>query len=178
MKGLRCTVAASAATLVVMAGCAPALDWREVRPAGSALRAMFPCKPASHARRVSLAQSSVEMSLYACNVADVSYAVAFADVEDPARVGVALEELGRALAANVQAAEAVASSPLAVPGMTPSPHAAAWRAQGRLPDGRAVRERAALFAYGTRVYQATVVGARMPDDEALANFFGALRVQP
>ena len=178
MRGLHCTAAAGAAAVFTMSACAPALDWREVRPAGSQLRAMFPCKPASHARRVSLAQSTVEMSLYACSAGDLSYAIAFADLADPARVGPALDELGRALATNVQAAGAAASSPLQVAGMTPSEHAAAWRVEGRLPDGRAVQERAALFAYGTRVYQATVVGPRLSDEEALANFFDGLRVQP
>ena len=108
----------------------------------------------------------------------MSYALEFADLADPARVGPALEELGRALAANVQAAAPTASAPLAVAGMTPNDRAAAWRVEGRLPDGRAVQERAALFAYGTRIYQATVVAARLPDDEALGNFFGGLRVMP
>lgn len=177
MNGPRSAAAVCAAAAFTTA-CAPALDWREIRPPGSQLRAMFPCKPASHARRVTLAQSTVEMSLYACSAGDASYALAFADLADPAQVGPALDELGHALAAHVQAAAPAASAPLAVSGMTPNDRAAAWRVEGRLPDGRAVQERAALFAYGTRIYQATVVAARLPDDEALGNFFSGLSVAP
>jgi hypothetical protein len=177
MTGPRTAAVASAAAVVLIA-CAPALDWREVRPPGSRLRAMFPCKPASHARRVTLARSTVEMSLYACSAGDASYAIAFADMADPARVNTALDELGRMLAANLQATAPASSAPLAVAGMTPYEGTAAWRVEGRLPDGRAVQERAALFAYGTRVYQATVVASRLPDDEVLGSFFGGLRVTP
>jgi hypothetical protein len=64
---------------------------------------------------------------------------------------------------------------LVVPGMTPNARAALWHVAGRLPDGRAVTERAALFAYGTRVFQATMLGERL-DAQAQETFFGALRV--
>jgi hypothetical protein len=140
---------------------------------------MFPCKPSSHARRVTLAATAVEMSMFACSANQTTYALAFADVQDPARVTPALGELSRSLEANLQAAGRATSSPLAVAGMTPNDSAGLWRVDGRLPDGRAVQERAALFAYGTRVYQATMVGSRLMDDEeASAAFFGALRVSP
>jgi hypothetical protein len=35
----------------------------------------------------------------------------------------------------------------------------------------------AVFAHGTRVYQATVLGERLPDELA-DTFFGSLRVSP
>jgi hypothetical protein len=171
-------IAAAAAAAVASIACTPALDWREVQPKGSQLRLMFPCKPASHARRVTLAATTVEMSMFACKADQTTYALAFADMQDPARVTPALDELSRSLAANVQAAGRATSSPLAVVGMTPNGSAALWRVDGRLPDGRTVQERAALFAYGTRIYQATMVGSRAVDDEASAAFFGALRVSP
>jgi hypothetical protein len=47
--------------------------------------------------------------------------------------------------------------------------------QGRLPDGRAAMEQVAVFAYGTQVYQATVLGEQLPE-EAVDTFFGALRL--
>lgn len=160
---------------VALAGsaCTPALDWREVRPEGSGALASFPCKPSSHSRTVTLAGAAMQLSLYACSAADVTYAVAVADVQDPARVRPVLEELGRAARTNIQSADSSASAPLHVQGMTPNPLAMLWRLDGRRQDGRAVQEQMALFVHGTRVFQATAIGVRL-DVQALETFFGAL----
>ena len=166
---------ATALLVSSLAACAPALDWREVRPAGSEVRLMLPCKPASHARTVTLNGRRVEMSMYACAAGDVTYAIAFADMADPAAVTPALAELARSASANLRASDTAASSALVVPGMTPNPQAAQWRIDGRLPDGRQMQEQLALFAHGTRVHQATMVGARI-DAEARDTFFSGLAV--
>jgi hypothetical protein len=161
--------------IAALGGCAPALDWRESRPAGSQAQLMFPCRPASHARKVSLAGRQVEMTMFACSAGDTVFALSFADVQDPALVGPALDELGNALRSHVKPTQAAASQPLSVPGMTPHPRAMQWRQAGALPDGRMVEERAALFSHGAVVYQATMLGARL-DEQAQETFFGALRV--
>jgi hypothetical protein len=155
--------------------CTPTLDWREVRPAGSRAQLMFPCKPASHARQVTLAGASVEMSMYACSAGEATYAIAFADMVAPTHVTPALEELAHAARDHLLPTAPPSSAPIRVQGMTPNDRAARWQIVGRLPDGRTLQEQAAFFAYGTRVYQATVVGERL-DAEALETFFGALRV--
>jgi hypothetical protein len=160
-----------------LGACSPALDWREARPEGSQAQLMFPCRPASHARRVALAGATVEMTMVACTAGDTVFALTFADLGDPTRVGPALDELGRALQTALRPAQGAASQVMNVPGMTPHPQAAQWRLAGRLPDGRAVQERAALFSHGTRVYQATMLGPQL-DAEAQDTFFGALRVGP
>lgn len=115
------------------------------------------------------------MSMFACTAGEVSYVLTFADMQDVAGVAPALDELGHAASTRLQLSAPAASSPLSVPGMTPNPRAALWNVMGRLPDGRAVSERAALFSYGTRVYQATAIGMRL-DGEAVDTFFGGLRV--
>jgi hypothetical protein len=165
-------IAAVAATL---AGCSPAFDWRESRPAGSQAQLMFPCRPASHARAVKLAGRTVEMTMFACSAGDTVFALSFADTQDPALVGPALDELGVALRSHVKPSQPAASQPLAVSGMTPHPKAAQWRQAGALPDGRAVEERAAVFSHGAVVYQATMLGARL-DEQAQETFFGSLKV--
>ncbi|HET9976126.1 MAG TPA: hypothetical protein VFQ20_01720 [Burkholderiaceae bacterium] len=161
---------------LLLAACTPELDWREVRPAGTAVLALMPCKPASHARRVTLAGAEVEMTLHACRAADATWAIAHADLADPARVTSALDELAQAAQRNVGAATATAQ-PSAVPGMTPNPSARRWRIEGRLADGRAVVETVVLFAHGTRVVQASVIAERA-DAAAPATFVESLRVKP
>lgn len=165
-------VAAVAAALLL--ACTPALDWRQVRPEGTALEALFPCKPARQTRRVALAGTWVEMSLWSCAAGGSTYAVGAADVGDPARVGAALAELKQALQAHVQGAAGL-RKPAAVAGMTPNERADQLILQGRLPDGRPVRLEAAFFAHATWVYQASIVDDR-PDPEAAEAFFSGLHL--
>jgi hypothetical protein len=160
-----------------VAACTPALDWRELRPNGSTATTMFPCKAASHARDVKLAGATVSMSMFACSAGDTTYALAFADMKDPSLVSQALDELAQAARSHLHATANSASQPLSVPGMTPNARAAQWRLQGLLPDGRPAQERAALFAHGTQIFQATMLGAEL-DVEAQEVFFGALRMNP
>lgn len=162
---------------IVCAACAPTLDWRETRPPGSAVEALFPCKPASHARRLELAGASVEMTLYACEAGGATYALAFTDLKDPTRVTVALKALAHAAQANVGASAPRMTAPAQVPGMTPNAQALRAQIDGRAPDGRPVTQHVAWFAYGTQAMQATVLAER-PDGAAVATFFDALRIRP
>jgi len=166
----------SLAVATLMLACAPALDWRELRIASSGLSVLFPCKPASHARRVSLGTDEVRLELHACTAAGITWAVAFADMKDPARVGPALTELLTAAANNLSAA-ATLVLPLKVEGATPNPASQRVQFQGRMPDGRAVAEQVAVFAKGTRVFQATALGDKL-DPEAADSFFASLRLAP
>lgn len=141
----------------------------------SGLVAMFPCKPASHARRLTLAGADVEMTLYACSAEGVTYAVGFADVGQPQRVGDALGELAAAAARNIGGSAGTRGAALRIEGMTPNARAGRTSIKGALADGRRVEESVAVFARGTRVYQATVVGPTI-EIETAETFFGGLRL--
>jgi hypothetical protein len=123
-----------------------------------------------------LAGAAVRLSLQACSADGQTWGVAHADVEDPARVAVALAELRASAAANV-AAGAVELLPLQVPGATPQPGSERVRFDGRLPDGRTVQAQVAVLAQGTRVFQVTALGERLPA-EAADTFFGSIRFAP
>lgn len=157
-----------------LAACSPAQDWRELRPEDSGAVAMFPCRPTSHARRVPLAGQEVMLTLHACTAGDdVTYALAVAEIGDPARVSAALDALRNAAAGNVGAG-ASSPLPLAVAGATPYAGSGRIAHQGRRGDGQAVQLQVAVFAKGTRAYQATVVGAA-PAAEAADTFFAGLK---
>jgi hypothetical protein len=158
------------------AACTPALDWRDVQPAGSPVQVLMPCRPTSHARRIVLAGAPVEMTLFACEAGGDTYAVGWADLQDPVRVTAALEQLARSAQANVRAAPDSFAAPARVDGMTPNASAIRLNLRGQLPDGRAVTEAVVVFAYGTSVVQATVVGPR-PDPLAVEAFVESLRVR-
>lgn len=160
----------------VASACTPVMDWREVRPEGAGLLALFPCKPAGHVRRIVLADTSVEMTIYACAAGGATYAVAFADLGQAQLVERGLVALAESAARNIGAAPSADGLPAGVPGMTPNPRAQRLSLAGRLADGQPVQEQVAVFSRGTRVYQATVVGAHL-GGEAIDMFFGALRLQ-
>jgi hypothetical protein len=158
-----------------MLACTPTLDWRDVRPADCGLLLQFPCRPSAHERSLLLAGGLVRLSLYACNAGGQTWALSTADVGDPARVGATLGELRRSTAANVQAKED-RTLPLGVTGATPVEGAVRVLLSGHRPDGRAVKMQMALFAHGTRVFQATALGERAPG-EAAETFFSSLRFE-
>jgi hypothetical protein len=167
------TAGAASALALLLSACSPTLDWRQVRPEGSGVEALFPCKPSSMAREVLLGGAKVRLSLHACRAGDITWAMAWADMADPARVGPALAELRQAAATNVGATES-REVPLQVPGATPAAGSARLVLKGRMPDGREAYEQVAVFSRGTRVYQATAVGQREAG-EALEPFFAGLR---
>lgn len=161
---------------LALTACSAALDWRQVQPEGWSLLATLPCKPASQQRQVALAGQQVALTMLACTADGHTFALASAELADAARVGPVLQALGQAARANVQGRIA-AEQAAAVPGMTPSPSARRWLLQGRLPDGQAVVEQVQVFAHGTRVFQAAVIGP-VADDARAAPFFDALKVRP
>ncbi len=48
---------------------------------------------------------------------------------------------------------------------------------GRRPDGQPAHMQMAVFVHGTRIYQATVLGAQLPADAA-DTYIDSLRVAP
>ncbi len=168
---LRVSIAAGVVGLVA---CAPAMDWREVRPEGGGIVVLMPCRPASHARTVAIASAQIKLTLYACTAGGVTWALALADASDPQRVGAVLRALREAAQANVAAKSA---RPIAwrMEGATPNAEAVRFEIDGRLPDGKSIQEQGAVFAKGTFVYQVTTLGERL-DSDALDTFFGGIRL--
>lgn len=163
-----------AAATLTLAACSPALDWRQVRPDDTGVEAMFPCKPLSHARTVPLSGQPTRMLLHACTAGSLTFALTAAQLEDPARVGRALGEMRAAATANLDGTEVVLG-PMQVPGMTPNPQALRLSVRGQRPDGTALAQEVGLFTKGTRVYQASVIGTRLPE-EAVETFFAGIEL--
>lgn len=173
---LRALKATAVAACVGLGGCSPALDWREVRPSGTQLLALFPCKAVGQERRVQLAGQTVLLSLHACAAGGRTWGLAHADVVDPALLRAAMDELRAAAVTNIGAGNPRAL-PFQVPGATPHEASARVVLTGARPDGQAVEMQLAVFAHGTRVFQATVLGPHATGDDA-ASFFSNLRIEP
>lgn len=169
-------VVTAAVVAFALTACTPTLDWREVRPAGSGALLLMPCKPSLQSRAVPLANKKVQMSLWSCDAGGQTWALAHADMGEPGKVNAALVDLQTAAAANIGAVD-VKPLPLQIPGVTP--YTASQRVQwrGQLPDGRPVRAQLAVFARGSVVFQATMMGETL-SAEGAETFFAALRPAP
>jgi len=163
------------ALMAALSGCAPALDWREVRPGGSGVTALFPCRPEKRERAVRLAGADLRMQMHSCDAAGSTFSLAFVDAGEPGRVEPLLAALQASAATNIGGTPR--TEPFTPPGATPNPNSVLLRLQGRLPDGRTVTEQAAFFVRGVRVYQATAIGETLPE-EAMRSFFGAIKLTP
>lgn len=162
---------------LALGACTPVLDWRELHPADSAgVVALMPCRAVGQQRELVLAGRLVHMTLHVCDAAGRTWALALADVADPAVVDASLVALGAAAAANVGASSAQLL-PLAVSGATPQPASRRQRLVGRRPDGLPIALESAVFSRGTHVFQATVLGKTVDKGDA-ETFFSALRFAP
>jgi len=170
-KPLAWTAALAAA--MCAAACAPTLDWREFVPEGVDVSVRFPCRPDRVARPVAIAGTTLQMTMLVCRADDMTFALAFAEVAEPARIGAVLAEMRHNAVRNVQGVEPL-DAPIQVMGMTPSDQAVRLKVNGHLPDGAAVLEHAAFFTRGLRVYQATVMGSG-PALDVVETFIGGLK---
>ena len=92
---------------VALSACAPALNWREVRPADAeGLLATFPCKPQVAQRQIPLAglPDRVTVHLLSCEADGSRWALSHLSVSDASLVPVALRALAAATRGNLEAA--------------------------------------------------------------------------
>ena len=167
-------VLGAALLAVGLAACAPEANWREFNAEGSGVAAMFPCRPDHHARPVRMAEAQVRMEMLVCAAGGATFALSFVDLTNPAMVSVAIDEWRATALANIGGVK-LSSEPARVSGMTPNAQATRLTISGRLPDGAAVQEQAAFFVKGLRVFQASVIGARLLP-EMTETFFAGLKL--
>lgn len=151
------------ALVAVVSACTPSLDWRELRPDGAGVLALFPCKPEVERRE------PVRMGQAVCKAAGLSFSLTWAQLDDPAQVGPALQQMRESLAARLQA-RAAPTQPVQVKGMTPNPQALQQGLQAEQQQARV-----AVFARGMWVYQAVMLGAKS-DEAAWETFLTGFRL--
>lgn len=168
-------LALSAVLLLALAACAPALDWREVRPGAGRVLVWMPCKPDRVERSVPLPGGAPRpMQMLVCTAGGSTWAVSSVALDDPARVGPVLDGLRRLRAENLGGVEA-ASAPYAPAGASPQPAARRFQLRGQRPDGRPVAEESAVFALGLHVYHLAVLDGS-PSAESREMFFERLQI--
>ena len=147
----------SMAALLVLAACSPAFNWRDVRPDGTRLSLLLPCKPDKAKKTVPLGGQPTALSMLGCDAGGVTFAVA--------------------VAANMKAGAGTAqTAPLKVAGASATPAAVRVSASGQRANGDVVYGQAAYFASGTQVFQA-VMYAPAPQADVADTFFASLKFE-
>ena len=150
------------AGLAATAGCSPTLDWRSVSLPDTQLVTELPCRPGRFQRDVTVAGVPLKLFMLSCEAGGITYGVATADVGDPGRVDAVLQALRDSAAAAIRSANSPVAA-LNMPGVTPFSGNSSAHLHGQRPDGETVDETIRVFGRGTRVFQASAVGATLPD---------------
>ncbi len=174
---MRCLLIAAAFALMALAGCTPALNWREVRFDQADVVALLPCKPDKGERTVPLAGQSVVLRMQGCDVGGATFAVAHAAWPDAAQADQALAQWKAATLANMHAT-AVQEEAFLPSGAIALPHSRRLTASGRRAGGGAVTAQAAWFARvrgnSIDLFQAVLYTEQL-DAESSAAFFSGIR---
>jgi hypothetical protein len=157
----------------LLVACTPTFDWRSVPLPGTQLVTELPCRPSRFQRDVTVVGVRLKLFMLSCETGGVTYGVASADVGDPARVDAVLLALRNSAGAAIRSAEPQVGA-LNMSGVTPFSGNSSVHLHGQRPDGETVYEAFRVFGRGTRVFQASAVGATLPDS-ALRPFEDGLR---
>jgi hypothetical protein len=157
---------------LVLCACSPALNWRDVRLAGSGVQVLFPCKPATELRTVRLNGMALPMSMSVCQAGGATYALAFADLGSADQVSSTRSAWVAAQVGNLGgSAQVMPPIPLKA---TQAPLQAEHHfLSGQMPDGTPIQQDIVFVVRKTRILQMTVMSPRV-DQEAATIFFESL----
>ncbi len=173
---MRCqSLAGALGAIVLLSGCGPALNWRDVAIDGTALVALFPCKPDDAARTVPLAGVQQTVTMRSCHADGASFSLAHARLTDPTQAASAMLQWREATLAGL--GPVPAAIVLQPPPDSPTlPGMLALRAS-RDPSREPAQSLQGLwFARGSDVFVALVFAPKLAP-EATEPFFAGLRLR-
>ena len=172
MRPLPRAAAALLTAVAMLTACSPTLNWREVRPEGTRLALLLPCKPDKAQKTVPLGGPATPLSMLGCDAGGATFAVAVAQLGEANQAAPVLAQWQALALANMKAGPAQVS-PLKLPGAA---DAILVTAQGRRADGTAVSGQAAYFAQGAQAFQVVLYADRITPEVA-ETFFSSLKFE-
>ena len=162
---------------LALAGCSPALNWREVRPEGTRLQVLLPCKPDKAQKVVPLGGQATPLAMLGCDADGATFAVAVADLGDAAKAAPVLARWRELTLSNMNAVPG-SFQPLAlrIPGASAEAPVFRLQAQGGRADGSAVSGQSASFAQGAQVFQVVLYAPKIAPETA-ETFFSSLKFE-
>ena len=160
--------------LPLLAACNPTFNWRDVRPSGTQLALLMPCKPDAAQKTVPMAGQPTALSLLSCDTGGVTFAIAVADVKNAADVPRALAQWQVATLGNIKAAPNPPTATIKLKGLPSG--AVLVKAVGQRANGQPVSSQAAYFVQGSQVFQAVMYADKI-SPEVAETFFSGLKFE-
>ena len=157
-----------------LAACSPTFNWRDVRPDGTQLVLLMPCKPDKAQKTVPMAGHATTLNLLSCDAGGATFAVAVADVKDASKAAAVLTQWQSAALANIKATQAATGAAFTLAGAANG--AVLVKANGQRINGHAVSSQAAYFSSGSQVFQAVMYDDNISPDVA-ETFFSGLKFE-
>ncbi|NLD69696.1 MAG: hypothetical protein GX644_12900 [Limnobacter sp.] len=166
---------------LLLGGCSPSYDWREIRAEDDHYLAMMPGKPDALTLPIDLAGMKVSMTMRGARVGDVAFTVAATVLpeDSPTARQQAIDGMRTAMLRNIAGRE-VAAEAVAVPVVDAigqaTGSAPGWRMEAAgTAAGNEVGMHALFAAREDRAWQAVVVGPA-PDREQARTFLDGFRI--
>lgn len=164
-----------AAGLLLLGGCSPTFDWREVHGTAPApYTVLLPGKPATFSRDVQLGETTTSMTMTAADIRGISFAVGTARLPDAAQAARALPAMKAALVRNINGTVRQETASQAADGARIDVEARG--AQGANGAGTARLLVARFISRGPIVYQVVLVGPETTiSRETIETFFTSFK---
>ncbi|MDO5288349.1 MAG: hypothetical protein Q4F13_01765 [Pseudomonadota bacterium] len=165
---------------LLAAGCAPALNWREVALPPTGAAALLPCQPDRATRTVPLGGEPTDLHMAGCDADGATFALMAVRLPARRAPDALLAGWQQATLANMRAAGPVQRQPFVPAGALALAHAQRVAAQGADAQGRAVAAQAVWTARAVPGTEAVdvlhaVVYAPAPRPDVAEAFFQGLR---
>ena len=173
---------AFAASMLALAACSPALNWRSVTLSDAGLALTLPCKPEYASRPVDLGTGAVPLAMVGCEADGATFAVSHMPLAEAAQAGAMLARWQAAVQAGMRASQPAAPVAFVPTRALAVPQSVRLQAQGQAPGGSAVTVDAVWFARleggQARLYHAAVYAPRRTTATTADTFFASLALQP
>jgi hypothetical protein len=162
---------------LALAACSPTFNWREVRPEGTRLQLLLPCKPDKAQKVVPLGGQATTLAMLGCDAGGATFAVAVADLGDASKAASVLALWQELTLVNMKATPGSRQLlPLKISGASADAPVTRVLAQGQRADGATVSGQAAYFAQGPQVFQVVMYAPQMAPEVA-ETFFSSLKFE-
>jgi hypothetical protein len=103
IRSLTHAVPAALAAAILFSACSPKFDWRDYRSPAVPYAVLFPGKPATQTREVSLGDEKVSMHMAAAEIDGITFAVGSAELPDAERARAAITAMKTVMVKNLNA---------------------------------------------------------------------------
>lgn len=154
-----------------LSACSPALNWRDVRPEGSALVGLLPCKPDQGARVLPMGAKPVTITMMGCDANGATFTLAHVPVSDAGEAATVLNQWQAATLKTLRG-QTLSTAPFSLKGASAQPPAVQVKAVGTRPDDKPVSLQAVWFAAPGYVFQVALYADKEQPEVAEAYFSG------